>query len=214
MRKRVSRWHTNRTVGIPDRINTKLAHGYNFSIVGDDATILSSETLNLNDLFDPNDNADGLQPRYYDQLCNDATGFYTRYKVSNCKWYMTLYNEHTIPVGIKIITGEDTAHLSATTIRGMMEESGPFLTLQKNGVAGDQRRVSGNAIMSKLFGKSIIDNDYGAQSDASPSEKAFLHILIFSLDNATILSSSAGVICYLKRIFTSQFTEKNDMPTS
>lgn len=68
---------------LPLRFYTRFRYSerYNVNNSGS-ATLLASQIVNLNSLFDPNNTGVGHQPRGFDQLCPT---FYQKYRVYGCK---------------------------------------------------------------------------------------------------------------------------------
>jgi len=167
---------------LPDRIVVNLL--YRESATFTNSTGFGSRVFSMNSIYDPNVTGGGHQPLGYDQWGS----FYQQYEVKSSKIKsMVLPPSLTCPV--RYVVYPSTTSSTVTSSRNASEQAYAKTTVVNNTVMTKYNVLTHNMSILKLEGRNTASINFTAPFGASPTLERYWHCVLFSLDDATDISS-------------------------
>lgn len=190
----------------PQRLRVKLPYT-EAALTFSGAATPQEYVFNGNNLFDPNRTGTGHQPLGYDQI----KSMYNRYYVSACKIRVELWSAstgtYTGAGNMIIVPNNDSTGLIATyTATNIMEQEHARRKAWANASSKDAKVVATHSMTTRRILSSPGSTSYDAQAQiaAAPVDAWYWHIVLASVDDASLISVAFRVTL----VYSCEFFER------
>lgn len=167
---------------LPDRIKTTLR--YRQSITYTNSTGFGSNCFSLNSIYDPNVTGGGHQPLGYDQW----GAFYQQYEVKSSS-IKAMILPPSLSCPVRFVIYPSTTSTTITDSKTAAEQPYARATVINSTVVSPGNTLRHRMSVRRLEGRNTASINFTAPFGSSPTLERYWHTIIFSLDDATDISS-------------------------